>query len=103
MDLRMDWADATSLGWDGERYFLIIFHLEALRRVPCWMWLPLVDPYSVQSGACCQRRGADVRLLVCRTCGCLVVKMFLELEETCHVERLSIGLHLAISNKYRRC
>ena len=24
MDLRMDWADAASLGWDGERYFLLI-------------------------------------------------------------------------------
>ena len=24
MDLSMDWADAASLGWDGQRYFLLI-------------------------------------------------------------------------------
>ena len=27
-DLRADWADAASLGWDGERYFLLIIDKE---------------------------------------------------------------------------
>ena len=27
-DLRIDWADVSSLGWDGERYFLLIVDKE---------------------------------------------------------------------------
>ena len=85
-----------------KRYFpMFSFFPLHTRRDPGWMWLPL-DRCSIQSGACLQRSGVDVRLLVCRTCCCawndsvlgqvLLQNAWTSVPEEIH-ERLLMGLH----------